>query len=76
MDSYECSSIENLKKQWEEKVPGQDGTDPTKYYLKTWYECKEDNNTWGPENVIKDVEYIKLGSGLWLIKKPNSQNVI
>ena len=68
-DSYECMSMDNLKKQW--IMRGEDGSPFTPAYYKEWYECDENNNNPSPDNVIRNVSYVKIGTSNLLIEKPN-----
>lgn len=58
--SYECQNLQNLKTQH-------------KYFgnrYKTWYECRRANNTFGRNNVNRRSKFVKIGSGLTVVKAP------
>ena len=68
-NNYECLSMDYLKSQW--TVSEDDRPDLTQPYYKKWYECKVKNNLPSPTNVITNVSYIKIGSSLFLVEKPD-----
>ena len=58
--NYECQNLQNLKTQH-------------KYFgnqYKTWYECRRANNMFGPNNVNRRSKFVKIGSGLTVVKAP------
>ena len=65
VEQYECWSMDYLKKLWTVDRP-----DLKQPYYKIWYECKSKDNIPSSNNVIKDVEYVKVSSFDALVKKP------